>query len=880
MMKREKAKDEEASGANPYANLDKTTVLQEARAFNDTPINARKCTLILTKLLYLRQQGESIGRNEATEAFFAVTKLWQSKDANLRRLVYLAIKELCDISNDVIIVTSSLTKDMTGREDMYRAPAIRALCCIIDGSMLQAIERYMKQAIVDKNAAVASAALVSSLHLLRKSPEVVRRWANEVQEAVSSDSNMVQLHALGLLYHIRSNDRLAVNKLVQKWSKSSLRSPYAICYLIRLAATLIEEDEAGAESPLFQFIESCLRHKCEVVVYEAASAIVRLPNTTSSELSSAVSVLQLFCSSPKPALRFAAVRTLNKISMKHPQAVISCNVDLEQLITDQNRSIATLAITTLLKTGAESSVERLMKQISTFVSEISDEFKIVVIEAIRSLCSRYPRKHATMMSFLATMLRDDGGFEYKKSIVDTIIEIIEENADAKEAGLSHLCEFIEDCEHAALATRVLHLLGREAPSTPNPSRYIRFVYNRVILETTQVRAAAVTALAKFGAQCPDLRGSIEVLLRRCLLDTDDEVRDRATFYLAVLQSGSEQAIANYILNSLQVSVIGLENALEQYVNSGDHSIPFDLKVVPISLKPLTTTEKKKSAVSPDATVIKKDEKKLSRLDVYAEQLRSIPAFASLGPLFRSSQPIPLTDDVTEYSVDCIKHTFPNHILLQFDCKNTLSDQLLENVSVELEALPDSECWRVCDVVPLPVLSYSTVGTTYTLLELPQSGTVKGSFSATLKFQVKDVDPTTGQPESDECYDETFVLEEVEITVADHVQPLHRTNFAASWEQYSEHEIEETFELTSVHTLQDAVRELTKCVGMGPCERTERVQEGKSSHLLLLAGVFRGSHDVLAKVRLALDPDDQSVTMNIIVRSDDSSICESIASAIA
>lgn len=43
------------------------------------------------------------------------------------------------------------------------------------------------QAIVDKNPAVASAALVSSLHLLRKNPEVIRRWANEVQEAVSSD---------------------------------------------------------------------------------------------------------------------------------------------------------------------------------------------------------------------------------------------------------------------------------------------------------------------------------------------------------------------------------------------------------------------------------------------------------------------------------------------------------------------------------------------------------------------------------------------------------------------------------------------------------------------------------------------------------------------
>ena len=39
----------------------------------------------------------------------------------------------------------------------------------------------------------------------------------------------------------------------------------------------------------------------------------------------------------------------------------------------------------------------------------------------------------------------------------------------------------------------------------------------------QVRAAAVSALAKFGAQCPTLRPSIEVLLKRCLLDSDDEV---------------------------------------------------------------------------------------------------------------------------------------------------------------------------------------------------------------------------------------------------------------------------------------------------------------------------------------------------------------------
>lgn len=36
------------------------------------------------------------------------------------------------IANDVIIVTSSLTKDMTGKEDQFRASAIKALCTITD----------------------------------------------------------------------------------------------------------------------------------------------------------------------------------------------------------------------------------------------------------------------------------------------------------------------------------------------------------------------------------------------------------------------------------------------------------------------------------------------------------------------------------------------------------------------------------------------------------------------------------------------------------------------------------------------------------------------------------------------------------------------------
>lgn len=57
--------------------------------------------------------------------------------------------------------------------------------------------------------------------------------------------------------------------------------------------------------------------------------------------------------------------------MTHPMAVTNCNIDMESLISDQNRSIATLAITTLLKTGNESSVDRLLKQVTHSLASLA-----------------------------------------------------------------------------------------------------------------------------------------------------------------------------------------------------------------------------------------------------------------------------------------------------------------------------------------------------------------------------------------------------------------------------------------------------------------------------------------------------------------------------
>jgi coatomer protein complex subunit gamma len=200
-----------------------------------------------------------------------------------------------------------------------------------------------------------------------------------------------------------------------------------------------------------------------------------------------------------------------------------------------------------------------MKQISSFMADITDEFKIIVVDAIRSLCLKFPAKQAVMLSFLSGVLRDEGGYDFKQAVVEAIFDMIKYINDCREAGkcfpssamasadnrlaLAHLCEFIEDCEFTKLSVRILHLLGLEGPKTRNPTKFIRYIYNRVVLENAVVRAAAVSSLAKFGVCVEDknVMKSVNVLLRRCLDDVDDEVRDRAAMYIKVLE---EKALAD------------------------------------------------------------------------------------------------------------------------------------------------------------------------------------------------------------------------------------------------------------------------------------------------------------------------------------------------
>lgn len=644
-------------------------------------------------------------------------------------MVYIVLKELSKISEDVIIAVSILTKDITSSNPVFRANAIRVISRIIDPGMLNQVERYIKSSIIDKDPYVASSALVSSYHLMRNSPDIVKRWVSEIQEA-SQTRSFVQYHALGVLYLIRQHDPMAVSKLIHSFIKMPSKLALTHCFLIRASAKILTAQvPERRDKVLLEYIYSCLRHGGEMVIFEAARQICNLPGLSAQELEPAVSSLQVFLSSPKPTSRFAAIKTISKISNIQPRSISDkCIIEMEKLLADTNRFVSTLAATTLLQVEKESAVEGLLNQVSTFIDELYDDFKIQVVEGIRTLSKKFPAKTPAILTVLSRILKKEGGFTFKRLIVDTFVEMVKNTPEHKEKALKYLSEFIEDCEFPNLATRILHLLGEEGPKTTHPMTYIRSIYNRVILETEAVRASAVNALAQYSTIEPEI---VSTLLKESALDNDDQVRDKTTFYLSLLDKKIQDPqfpIEQYLVPILPVPIDNLERALHQHLESGLKG-PFDIIKVSNIVQEPPKPQVKKDGSSVNAPRQQQPEKPVSNVQ---------ELFKALGKLLKSSKVIPLTEQETEYQVTLTKHMFSEHIILEFNITNTLDDIALNNVYMEIE--PSNSAWVIESSIPWDkfIAPFGT-GTSYSVLPIPLEVTERTKFACTMKFDYFDFD---------------------------------------------------------------------------------------------------------------------------------------------
>jgi coatomer protein complex subunit gamma len=325
-------------------------------------------------------------------------------------------------------------------------------------------------------------------------------------------------------------------------------------------------------------------------------------------------------------------------------------------------------------------------------------------------------------------------------------------------------------------------------------------------------------LAKFGVgqKDPEIKKSVHVLLTRCLDDVDDEVRDRAALNLRLMDQDDDDLAISFIRNDSMFSLPVLEHQLALYVSSDSRETfesAFDISKIPTvsreqadaadltkktegttpTLKaPSATKAPAKSGADAAASATADAQK-------YAEQLQKIPELAAHGAVLKSSAPVELTEPETEYVVSAIKHIFKDHVVIQYEVKNTLPDTVLLDVEMVVSPEDDGDVQLEEEfIIPAPKLNTNEPGTIYVSFKRleTESMFIATSFTNILKFTSKEIDPSTNEPEDGDGYPDEYQIEDLDLNGADYVVPAYAGSFDNVWEQSNGESATETLQLSN------------------------------------------------------------------------------------
>jgi coatomer protein complex subunit gamma len=257
-----------------------------------------------------------------------------------------------------------------------------------------------------------------------------------------------------------------------------------------------------------------------------------------------------------------------------------------------------------------------------------------------------------------------------------------------------------------------------------------------------------------------------------------------------------------------------------YVTADDKSTfdnPFDITAIPVVTKEQADAEdrtKKLTTVTPTIKAPKTGPTKAAPSSTeaaatasaaaqkYQQELLRIPEMKPYGGVLKSSPVVELTESETEYVVSVVKHIFKEHIVLQYEVKNTLPDTVLEDVSVVATPVEEEELEEDF-IIPAAKLVTDEPGTIYVSFKKSsgEGAFPVSSFTNVLKFTTKEIDPTTGEPE-ETGFDDEYQVDDLELTGSDYVVPAFAGNFNHIWEQVgaSGEEAEETLQLSGVKSI--------------------------------------------------------------------------------
>jgi coatomer protein complex subunit gamma len=625
---------------------------------------------------------------------------------------------------------------------------------------------------------------------------------------------------------------------------------------------------------------------------------MQLNNCKSTLKKTTISILCDLISSSNKIVRFSALKTLDKYIDNYAQNVaVDIFLEMEKIIEDNNTnsSIKSYAFSIFLKISKGLSDYRLEKMFKTFIEQypkFKEDFKKKLIIISKNISRENITKNKLYFNFFCSLFKLEAGPQTKLEILDAIIWFIFNDKELKLQTIFFLAESIFDCQYDVLKIRILNLLGKECELVTNKSKLVRYIYNQIILESPMVRASAISALGEIGLKEKNLRDIIVSLIEKCLNDDDNEVRERAFMYSKALKAvKDDKKEDNHLINFVFPKKIKNPTAIDELninliqlvLNSEKENLLKNKDISGELLYLLNDTEKISEIIKKNKTTEKKtadNKKKKESKDNEPEYIfRKIYGDPKIYTAYKK-----LTNESAEYLTKYRKIIHDKIIVIDFEIKNTIEFQTINNISIEVDNL-QSEGFNFdkAEIIPIKSLKTNDVGHLYfSILKEKDEIYSNCTFNCTLKFDLQELD-VKGNPHGIPIK-ETYKLEkEVEVSYADYYvknQKVNIDNFQEFWKQAEKSGYEKGEEKVGLpcHNIKSAVEKFSEIIGLEPLNNIEAIDSSMRKYEFVYA--YKNYFDNLLFIKFQVIFNEKNDCLShIIILSQDYSVIEMIVNKI-
>lgn len=548
-----------------------TEIISQAKeAFSQTPVSVRNAVKALNNVL-LHMCNIKLSEDESRNIYFYVLRGLGTDNVYLQSMLYSTILYMRKSTKDSCFAINSLMKDLNNdTHHIIKGKGLMTLFSLLPATMNNDFEKYITQGLVSRFEQRKGAAVIIGYLNSINCKDDVKRWVSTIN--LIQNIPIRDYHLFALFSQIK--DHKSIERLILDNQNS--KGPAGVILVNMLHS--ITKHEIGAHKSLFiKFMKS----SDEMVSIEAVKIVSKFDDVTPF-IETIIPILRKGLQSTKKSVKFASMRIASVLSQNNDR-ISTLNKEIENMINNDNKVISMMAVTTLLKTGNEQTIDKLVGIIPTTIDEMTDSFKILMISALESLAMKFKSKEETFILFMKSSLQTKGSVKFKRHIINVMERISRQDLSFAEKILELTSNYIEDSSDSLLTMDIIGFMGLFIGKSCNYKKYIVHIFNRLILDNPQVKCASLQALYFISNDIPEIRECIRSILFGFTEDDDDLVSNEAIFLL--------EKIENQVYNLLPLTKIRLNDYIDykdeinKYLNGEDiFEEEKQLKVDPIIKK--------------------------------------------------------------------------------------------------------------------------------------------------------------------------------------------------------------------------------------------------------------------------------------------------------